>query len=111
MPYVRARLRIVPSSKWKFQSNFQPQPRQVVTFYFLFFNKQGEAIPRHPLLGPATMAIYWKQAAFAAISTISALSVQGFVTPGASRPSVGLPLRMAEEVVLEANSITSENIR
>mmetsp|Transcript_43268 Transcript_43268/g.79156 ORF Transcript_43268/g.79156 Transcript_43268/m.79156 type:complete len:670 (+) Transcript_43268:151-2160(+) len=57
------------------------------------------------------MAIYWKQAAFAAISTISALSVQGFVTPGASRPSVGLPLRMAEEAVLQDNGITSENIR
>jgi len=57
------------------------------------------------------MAIYWKQAAFAAISTISALSVQGFVTPGASRSSVRQPLRMAEEAVLQDNGITSENIR
>jgi GTP-binding protein len=62
------------------------------------------------------MSPCWKQAAFAAISTISAISsVNGFVTPSTSGLIAGQPLRMADTAVADAvaaaGEISSENIR
>lgn len=61
------------------------------------------------------MAPYWKQAAFAAFSTLSALSsVNGFVTPSAGRVGVHQPLCMADTAVAEeavAGGISSDNLR
>mmetsp|Transcript_18640 Transcript_18640/g.40349 ORF Transcript_18640/g.40349 Transcript_18640/m.40349 type:complete len:666 (-) Transcript_18640:84-2081(-) len=56
------------------------------------------------------MSPFWKEAVLAAFVTLSAtLSVDGFVTPSASRVA-SQPLRMAEATA-DSDGITSENIR